>query len=358
MTNIFYLQKNSKTNESGFSVLELMISLIIFLVFISALYGLLRIGNIQRSTVTSSSEVIKNARLSLNSIGRDAVNAGFGYSRVGGFAPDNVTNLRMNLPADTNTEQDLLTSLMAGNDINTNSLLPTGRTDVISFLFRDITFNNGEPITFTNAELTGTNHVRVTTAPGDGSIVNRYDLFLISDGARTTIGIVTRLIDSDTIDFQFGNADPLKVNAPYNGTTETRSRLRACSSPTENNCFDYSNIITAKRITWVSYHIDNDGTLLRTLYGNNTGENKNKQIQPLPIAFNVQNLQIRYLLRDGTISDDPSNLNSNPSNLNNVVQIEVTLTTRVPVVVDQVDTEKFVNLKSTFSTKNLLYDIG
>lgn len=347
-------------NESGFSLLELLISVVIFLIFISAVYGLMRIGNIQKENVTGHTEVIKNARLSLNTIGRDAVNAGFGYSRVGGFAPDNLTNLRMNLPADADTQQDLLTSILSGNDINTNTFLPpTGRTDVVSFIYRDITFNAGDSILLVNAVDLGGNGVRVTTAPGDAAVASLFDLYLVSDGARTAIGLVTGVIPStNTIDFRIGASDPLGVNAPYDGAADVRSRLRSCSTPTENGCFDYSNRITAKRITWVSYSVNNDGTLIRTLYGNNTGQPAAAQIQQQPIAYNVRDLQLRYLLRDGTVSDDPSNGNANQVNMNNVIQVNVNVSTIVRVVINGVETEKIININSTFSTKNLNYDIS
>ncbi len=70
--------KASPIREAGFSLLELMISIVVFLVFMGAVYGLLRIGNIQKSTVSTQTEIIKNVRLALNTIGRDAVNVRLG----------------------------------------------------------------------------------------------------------------------------------------------------------------------------------------------------------------------------------------------------------------------------------------
>lgn len=352
--------KTEKTNrEAGFSLIELMISVVIFIIFVSAVYGLMRIANVQKDTASDHTEVIKNARLSLNMIGRDAVNAGFGYSRVGGYAPDNLTNLRMGLPADTDTQQDLITAIASGDQINTNTFLPaTGRTDVVSFAFRDITFNSGDPITLTNAADLGGNGVAVTTAAGEAAAASPYDLYLVSDGARTALGLVTAVPNTNTLHFQTGAADPLGVNAPYTGTADVRSRLRACGSPTENGCFDYTNIISAKRVTWVSYHVENDGTLVRTLYGNNTGQPAASQIQQQPIAYNVRDLQIRYLLRDGTVTTDPSAANTNQPNLNNVVQINVNVSTTVTTIINGRPQEKIINLNSTFSTKNLNYDIS
>lgn len=344
--------------ESGFSLIEMMVSVVLFLVFISAVYGVLRMGMIQKTTVTAQTDVIKNARLSLNTMGRDAVNAGFGYSRVGGFAPDNLTNLRMGLPADTGTEQDLMPSIISGNNINPNNLQTATNTDVVSFIYRDVTFNNGNPITLTAASDNGGSGVRVTTAAGAAAASRQYDLYFISDGARTALGLVTSIPNSNTLIFATGSADPLGINAPWSGAAEARSRLRSCGSPTENGCFDYSSIISAVKITWVSYMVTADGTLVRTLYGNNTGQPAASQIQNQPIAYNVRNMQIRYLLRNGNVVDDPSSAGNTQANLNNIVQIDVAISTIIRIRENGLDTNKIFDLNSTFSTKNLTYDIG
>ena len=265
----------------------------------------------------------------------------------------------MGLPADTGNEQDLIPPIISGDQINSNNFLsPSEKTDVVSFLFRDITFNAGNTIRFTDAADNGGNGVTITT-PANGAVNARpFDLYLISDDARTALGLVTSVPNNNTIVFATGTADPLGVNAPYSGASQVHSRLRKCSSPTENDCFDYSNIVSAKRVTWVSYSVNADGTLVRTLYGNNTGQPASEQIQVQPIAYNVQNLQVRYLLRDGTLTDDPSSAGNTQQNLNNVVQVDVTVTTRVRIQENNMDEIKIINLNSTFSTKNLDYDIS
>ena len=351
------LNKNSVTPESGFTLIEMLVSVVIFLIFISAVYGLLRIGTIQKTTISAQTDLIKNARLSINTIGRDAVNAGFGYSRVGGYAPDNLTNLRMNLPADADSEQDVITAIISGNNINANDFLFEDKTDVVSFIYRDISWNDGNPITLTDSAKGSGNSVKLTTSAADAAVVKPFDLFLISDGVRTALGLVTSK-NGNELTLANGGSDPLQINATYNGLTETRSRLRKCSSPTENSCFDYSSIVTAKKINWVSYSVTQDGTLIRTIFGNNTGQDAENQIQIQPIAFNVINLQIQYLLRNGTTSDDPSNGGSNATNLNNIVQITVNLSTQVTIREQNVELKKVINLNSTFSTKNLSYDIS
>ncbi|MCW5958671.1 MAG: prepilin-type N-terminal cleavage/methylation domain-containing protein [Pyrinomonadaceae bacterium] len=348
-----------KTAESGFSIVELMVSVGIFLIFMGAIYGVLRMGTIQKTSATSQTDAIKNVRLSLNTIGRDAVNAGFGYSRVGGYAPDNILNSRLGITADADVSHDLVTAVIAGNDVNTNTLLTSGKTDVISFVFRDTDFNIGQPVKLQNSANLSGNGVSITTAPGWASYVRPYDLFLIADCCRTSLAVVTATPGGDVLHFRTGAQDPLGINLPYTGTVDTRSKLIACNPPTTvDNCMDYSNNVTAKRVFWVSYSVTSDGTLVRKTFGNNTGKPAAEQIQVQPIAYNVQNFQVKYLLRDGTVTDDPSAGGTDQPNLNNVVQIDVTITAKIEVVENGVTISNLVNLKSTFSTKNLSYDIG
>lgn len=346
-----------KVSEAGHSLVELMVSVTVFLIFISAVYGLLRLGTIEKSTVNSQTEVMKNLRLSLNILGRDAINAGLGYTRVGGYVPDNFNNLRMGLPADGNTTQDILTAVIAGNNINANNFLTgTQRTDVIAFVDRDMTFNGGSPIELINSATYGSNGVTISTVAGAAANAKPFDLYLVSDGTRTVVALATSVPDNNTIRFETGTADPLGINLPYAGSTDSRSKLASCAVYS-SECMDYTNRVTAKKINWVSYSVLADGTLLRTTYGNNTNALASAQIQTQPIAYNIQNLQVKYLLSDGTLTDDPSNAGVDQTKLNSVVQVDVTISARVTVKEGGANITKTVDLNSTFSTRNLAYDI-
>lgn len=354
-----------KNREAGFSFIELMISIVVFAIFTGAIYGLLRVANIQKSTVSAETEVMSNLRLSLNTIGRDAVNTGLRYDRIGGNMPDNLTNLRMGLPADANATQDLLTAVISGNNINANNFLPnTQKTDVISFAYRDVDFNGGNPIKITNSSALGTGGVVLTTTADAAFNANQnatpFDLYLISNGTRTAMGLATNRPDNSTLEFSTNAAaDILGINSPYNGTVNTKSKLVNCVDQMvgATDCMNYGagQSVSAIKIFWISYHVTPEGTLIRTTYGNNTDATAAQQIQTQPLAYNISNLQIRYLLRDGTSSDDPSANGTNQNALNNVVQIEVTMSANIDVKENGVSLQRVVDLKSTFSTKNLNY---
>ena len=96
---------------------------------------------------------------------------------------------------------------------------------------------------------------------------------------------------------------------------------------------------------------------MRTTYGNNTGGTASEQIQKQPLAYGVQNFQVRYLMQDGTMSDDPSQGNTTPMKMNEVVQVEITVTVKSASDQNGVITTELINVTSTFSTRNLKYAI-
>ncbi len=54
------------TPESGFSLLELLVSMVIFLVVSAAVWGLLRTAQQSRSAVTEEVQLAKNVRITLS----------------------------------------------------------------------------------------------------------------------------------------------------------------------------------------------------------------------------------------------------------------------------------------------------
>jgi prepilin-type N-terminal cleavage/methylation domain-containing protein len=353
----FYPRKNLKRrSESGFTVVEMLIAMTIFLIVLSSVYGVLRIGNITRNSINSRTETIKNARLSLNAIGRDAVNAGLGFTRVGGIVPDDFAHTRLNIPSDSNDERDLLTGIIAGNNINESDLSPTGtKNDVIAFAFRDLYFNSGNSIIVTDSSESSNSIVLTTNANGCQNC-KPFDLYLVESGdGKQAVVMATAIPNSSSM--VLGRDDPLDLNQKANGNVDERSILHKCATGETISCFNYNPQATAKKIYWMSYSVDVDGTLVRTTYGNNTGGTAAQQIQKQPLAYGIQNFQVRYLMQDGTISDDPSAGNTNQSNLNNIVQIEITTTVKTENNDNGITRTELINISSTSSTRNLKYDI-
>ena len=215
-------------------------------------------------------------------------------------------------------------------------------------------------MTITDSVVFGGSGLTLSTAANAAANANQFDLYFISEGSRTAMALITNKVDNSTLRVEIG--DPLGINSPANGNADSINRLRRCPVPQPvpavTNCMNFTGTTTAtaKKIFWISYGVTNDGTLVRTTYGNNTGATAANQIQSQPIAYNIQNFQIRYLMRDGTTTDDPSVGGTIQGAMNNVVQIEVKISSRVTVQENGVNIQKTVDLKSTFSTKNLNYD--
>lgn len=353
-----HLAKN-KNHQAGFSLLEMIIAITVFLIVMSAVYGLLQIGIISRNTINSRSETITNARAAVNSVGKDVVNAGLGFTRVGGIVPDDFVSQYLNIPNDNGPERDLLTAIIAGNNVRESDLSVNGiKNDVIAFGFRDLQFNGGSSITVSDAPIASilNNSVVLKTPPGGCANCNQYDLFLVesTDGKQAVV-MATAIPDTNTI--VLGQDDPLNLNQAVIENSNNRSILTKCILGNTVNCINYSTGVTVKKVYWISFSVEADGTLVRTTYGNNTGAPASEQIQKHPIANGVQNFQVRYLMQDGTITEDPSQNGDFPMKMNEVVQVEITLTIQsANGEVGIVNTE-LINVTSTFSTRNLRYDI-
>jgi prepilin-type N-terminal cleavage/methylation domain-containing protein len=117
------LSKKSLSNsEKGFSILELLVSLVIFLIVVSSIYGLMEIGRINRNRSSRRSDILKNARIAVHLIGRDALNAGHGYHRRGAVAPDGFLSSTFGLNPDVDTDRDMITSIVVGDNLFQNNL--------------------------------------------------------------------------------------------------------------------------------------------------------------------------------------------------------------------------------------------
>lgn len=358
-------ERNNKSQkpsgESGFSLIEVLISVSIFLVVMAAIFGVLRIGLITRNSINDRGETVGNARTAINSVGREAVNAGLGFSRVGAIVPDDFASELLGIPEDSNALRDLFTGVVAGNEINESDLSVSGeKNDVIAFVYRDLNYNAGQPIIIVDADRVDDKVILDTGV--DGCLnCNKFDVFLIEDAeGNQALAIAMNITSNRYIELK--KNDPLDLNRrayadlEMNDPEADLSVLTKCPIGQTANCFSYNPQATAKRVFISSYSVDDDGTLVRTSYGNNTGENVNRQIQIQELSYGVQHFQVKYLMQDGTKIDDPSEGNTNQSRMNEVVQVEIKITIRAEGNQQGVTSTQLINLTSTFSTRNLRYD--
>ena len=355
------------TNQLGFTLLELLVSMTIFLVVIAVVYGLLQVSLIDRNRSSRRTDILKNARAALHLIGRDTLNAGLGYNKSGAVVPDNFIATKLGLPADTDTQRDLITGITGGNNLFINILQtdPTAKTDIIGFAYRDVSFNSGNVISLNNAAAapSAPSTVRLQTPASGATNAQLYDLYLVeSDSSQ--VAVMGTNIPSGGINIDIAPGDPLGLNQALDGTGVDGSILKKCTATITQNCTTY--VASVKRFYWVSYKVKSDGTLVRTTYGNNTGGGATGQIQEMPLAYNVQDLQFKYILEDGTVTEDPAagpdtirgNTDDTPSNFNLVRQIIVNIKVQSSENDEQTKTPETITLTATFCTRNLEYDAG
>jgi len=370
--------KATRNSESGFSLLEMIIAMVIFIIVTGSIYGLLSMGRVSKDRSSRRTDVLKNARAAIHLIGRDALNAGLGYHQAGALVPDGFLSTTLSLPTDTDNTRDILTSIIAGDNIFPNNL-QTGNTDIIAFAYRDQGFNGGDSIgldqslpgsasTVVRLQLDANSDAICDPAncptPPPPPTMNRHDLVLVESDTTQVAVMVTNVIDNKNVDF--ATNDPLGINQARDGAGVDRSLLRRCNPAggISDNCT--TNISSLKRFFWVSYEVKPDGTLVRKTYGNNTGQAFDQQVQERPIAYNVRDLQFTYVLENGTVTNNPGSgpdgiagtTDDTPNDFNLIRQVTVTIEVQSTENDEQTGQPISITLRGTFSTRNLEYDVG
>ena len=300
-------------------------------------------------------------------IGRDALNAGLGFHRGGAVVPDNFLSIRLGVPADADNERDIMTSIIAGNNIFPNDLQPDPniKTDIVAFAYRDVDFNNSSVIELKNVTnpsgIPSTARLQTNQSLIDAD-AQAFDLYLIESDTSQVAVMASRIANSTNV--EIAPLDPLGLNQPFDGINEGGSMLRKCASSADENCTTY--LASLKRFFWVSYKVKQDGTLVRIVYGNNRDGNAAEQIQEFPLAYNIEDLQFKYVLENGTVTDNPAagadgivgTADDTPNDFNLIRQLTVTIKVLAPENDEQTGKPESFTITSTFSARNLEYDAG
>lgn len=341
--------ERNRSGVDGFTLLELLVALTIFLIVSGSVWGLLRTAQQSRQNVTENVQLAKNMRISLNLIARDALNAGYSYpasSTV--FVPDNRMSTLLGIPNDVDTTRDTVPPIIAGDNITLSTFSTTAntRTDQVTFVYKDSTFNVisgvSQPLSINAATTSASNIDEIVPLSGNNSACRVNDLYVVIGNTGSTIGLATALSGTDRI--QFSNGDLLGLNQ-----TGASGPLRAITTPA-----------SIQRIKMTTYFVTADGILTRREYGN---------ILPAvafvdePLVYNVENFQIQYVMDSGALVDNPvagpdataGTADDTQANLAAVRQIRFTITTR--------STEKDTkgnyyrdSMSTTVSTRNLGYE--
>jgi hypothetical protein len=202
----------------------------------------------------------------------------------------------------------------------------------------DDSFNDGNALGIASRVSSGSNQVNLQSGQSSSS-TQVGDLYILSSSSGATLAWLTGKPSSTRLAFATG--DPLDINR----SGSTNGALSSISFPA-----------SAYKVTWVTYLVDANGTLIRKEYGNpsaragvgvtTTGTNSLE----MPLAQGVENMQIEYVMSDGTVDEDPA-----PTLYQNIRQVRLTLVVRSPEL-DAQGNPISVTLSSTYSTRNLGYE--
>jgi type II secretory pathway pseudopilin PulG len=347
-----------RRDEKGFTLLELVIAMMIFIIVTVAIYGVLQLAQRNRLLVNQQVQSTKNVRFALNLIGRDTYNAGYAYPMNSTVVlPDNKISTLLTIPNDFDTTRDTVPPIIAGNNINANTFNTTANTmtDQVTFLFKDSSFNLigtpgsevSQPLNINAATTNASGIDEIVPISGSNVACRKNDIFLVTGNTGSALSLVTGLNGTDKV--QFSNGDVLGFN--QTGSTGT---LRGITTPA-----------SMQRVKMVTYFVTSDGILTRREYANvpPVGSNPPQKWVDEPIVYGVENFQIKYVMDDGSLSDNPSagadgipgTADDLQSNLAKIRQVRFTVHVKTNEL-DHRNQPYRVNMSSTFSTRNLGYD--
>lgn len=337
------------TQQSGFSLLELMVSMVIFLIVSAAVWGVLRMAQQSRSAVTEEVQLAKNVRIALNLISRDTFNAGFGYPAASTVVlPDNRISGALGIPNDFDTSRDTVPPVIAGNNITLSTFATTAntRTDQVTFLYKDNTFNVisgvSQPLNINAATTTTGGIDEIVPISGSNAACRVNDVYIVIGNTGSTLGLSTAL--SGTNKIQFSNGDLLGLNQ-----TGTTGPLRAITTPA-----------SIQRVRMVTYMVTPDGILTRREYANVTPA---VAFVDEPLVYNVENFQVQYVMDSGAVLDNPSAGADGVAGTADDVQNNLAAVRQIRFTVSVRSTEKnskgepfTESMSTTVSTRNLGYE--
>lgn len=333
-----------RSAEGGFSIIELLVGITLFIIIAGAVYGLMNVASSDRFTTNTRAELTQNLRIAMSAIERDALDAAAGqYPKVGGQVPNDWLNATFaGVPLNSGSGPDFLTPVISGHAVNANNLNTSLNTDQVTFVYKDPLFNNGSALPLQSLDTSGPGGTYKATikAGYNNSVCTQNDLYLISGGTAYAVGVMTNAPDGTTT-VNFGNPSPLNINK----TSSTGGVLTNVGANP-----------TMYRLRMVTFRVLPDGTLVRTVYGSDQTNSSNATGQhDEPLAYNVSQFQLLYAMKDGTTTTDPLSLSGGVSNLQNIIQVSITMSARSTV--NDPRTQQPVNgsITGTFTLRNLEY---
>lgn len=337
-------------NQSGFSLLEMMVTLTVMLVVMGSVMSLFRDSLKMSITATELSEAQESLRTAQEYINRDLLTAGDGLKDITnvcvpvGFVSNYLTKNPNNNPCGNGlVNLPLMQSddnVPAGTTVLKTVPAVTVRsnpslTDRMTMLQQDQTFTPVN-VAANGITVSGLN-VKVPAAD-----VGRFavgDIYFFSSSAGATFGTVTA-INAGTQTVSFGAGDSFGLNNPVaNGPLDFVSGKGLL--PT-----------SIMRMRIVHYFVNQSGLLIKRVFGVAGGVGSTDTV----VAERVRNLQVRYIITPATAGAaiQPVTQLVTPAQQLAVNQVEVTLTTETVRPVNNGKNQP-ITMTTTTSLRNIQF---
>lgn len=306
--------RSAPSSESGFSLMEAMVSTSLTLVVLGSALGALDEGLTMQENAALGSEMHANVRSAMNEMMRDLLDTAQGIPTGGVPIPngDGTTPVRRPGPGwlTFSTGSQVIPALTPGNALGATMLGQA--TDLVTILRADSTLDLNRTALTAIASDGSTMTVDAgtdITLPGNGLMAG--DLIMFSNARGHAMQLITEVSGGQTV--TFGASDSMHLNQRGAGAgTIMQLRDGPSSFPPT----------TATRIWLITYYIDDSvsgSPRLMRIVNNGT---------PRPIGMGIEGLQLTYDLVDGVTNPSGVDEPVPPNSAAQIRKVNIGLTVR------------------------------
>jgi hypothetical protein len=270
--------------------MELLITLVVMLVVFASIFSLLQGSIVTANANVEMGEAKQSLRNAHEFITRDLVTAGDGLRGIGtvylptGFVTQRLTVRSAAVVDPTSSGFVNIGGVVSDDNIpmgtpiigSSPALNFLGTSDRITFLSVDPTFL---PIDVP-ADKTKINEGKMKIASASVPTLGLGEIYFVSSGTNSTFGVFTRLQVDGNVYWETGDAYGLNLQ----GATGDLARVAGTTNP--------SNPLTLYRMQIIQYFVDQQGKLIRRVYGV-----KGSGFADSVVAEHMTTLQFNYSLR-------------------------------------------------------------
>lgn len=343
--------QNSR-NQSGFSIVELMIVVTIMLIVMTSVFGLMKDSTVISMVTYEMTDSQESLRTAQEYINRDLIVAGDRLRGLNNICVRDVfvVNFLSQNPGSTPCGGGTVNVplVQSDNDVPANTIVPLTNpvvnvrsnptaTDRINILQFDPSFAT---LTVAANAITPDGG-SITVAAVDIDRFNAGEIYFISSGGRATFGTITAK-NAGTGVLNFATGDPYALNQAVDG------------GPISFVSGGGTLPVSIMRMRIIHYFINNNGLLIRRVFGVSGGVGHFDSV----ISEHVTGLQFRYILNlpnpDGSAAQPVAQLLT-PAQQIAVRQVEIGITTETVHPLPN-GSRQPITMTTTTSVRNLQFN--